>query len=280
MIKYIFTCISILGAWAVAQPIEAAYLSAFTGNSQSIYGPPTLTPNPSSDGVTNFAVYNTVDADWTDDFAFGGPVTYGFGGPGAGNSSSYVYFYQAVNTNPLPLSEDALEAMQVELPGGVASITGAGFIPDTVFLDITPVAGGPTGPAGNARLGALLDVTAGDDVPGNGAPSEMLVASPGFASLGATEPLFITTGASSLSFDFISVAGGSTIPSGGWSSILFITSNNPPTYLPGSLQDFSSTNGDIPSPVAPEPSAFVLVWAGLMSFSAARHNRPRRKSLG
>jgi hypothetical protein len=260
---------------AIPQFAAAAFLSDFTGNTQF------FNPSAQSDGVVNFAVYETGDSDWTDDFGaaidaaigeLSPPLGPGTVGNGIDEDALYVYFYQIVNTNPntLPagVGDSALNQLELTLPALLSSVTSAGFITDYVFDDPTGVGpDGATGPAGNARLGTLADTTPGpDDVAGDHSPSEKLsISSPGtpligFTFLASIEPDFVQE----TPFDLLEIVFNpiNAIPTGSWSSVFFITSNLPPIYWEAELEDGGDTHGDIPVP-NPEPGTFLMTLGAL-----------------
>jgi hypothetical protein len=293
MTKLVTGVLSTVIALVAVSQTQAAFLPLYSGNSQFLYGPgAVLTQNPGADGAVNFSVFdNTGDPDWTNNFgaAFDAAVTYSFGGGAAADSAKYVYFYQLVNTDPAHTAinppvggtHDPLKGFQVQLTGGTASITGAGWVTNRVFTD--PASGGAaTGPGANARLGFAPNVTPGDDIPGTGVPSEFGTTPSGFATItAAIEPAFTSPLSQAITFNFLPFFGSSTIPLGGYSSILFITTNAPPVYLRGSVQDFSSTEADIPSPfsptVTPEPGTFVSLGGALVCGAVALMAYGKRK---
>jgi hypothetical protein len=254
----------------------------FVGNTQFIN--PVLLVNSGSDGVVNFGVYarSVGDADWTDDF--GAAVDAAIGG-GVDGTASFVYFYQVVNSDPIPVlgaPDDALVQLDVFTPPG--TVTSAGDVAGFVFSDLT-AAGAGTGPAGNVRLGTAADVTAPpDDVFGDASPSEagpfLSAAAPFVADGSALSPTSVTFLALQTQFDF-------AVPAGAYTSVLFFTSNFAPTHFIADLSDGGSTSGDIPSPLGPltttptpEPGTWAMTIGALaIGLTAVFMNRRKAAAV-
>jgi hypothetical protein len=169
-------------------------------------------------------------------------------------TANYVYFYEIVNQT----SGVSLEKFNVF--SGSTPYTSAGFLFQTVFSDST----GAVGPAGNQYLGLNPGATpAGDTL--DGQPTQSGVAAPGFATnLSATAPSSAdlggagTGGFASFFFDTPRIS-----PSGGFSTVVFLTSNAPPVYARGDIRDGGDPAvGDIPVQ-APEPAGLLLQVIGI-----------------
>jgi hypothetical protein len=253
------------------------FIPGFTGNSQTELGtPPGGTPlfaAPTADGLINFAVYDNTaggaPTNWIADL--GVPITPLTIGLGVSGFESYVYFYQLVNANPAGTvaADSTLHSLQIS--AGVFS--GGGFLPGTVFDSATPgLAGatGPTGPAANPSIGPpTTDLLPGNNSPGFGGGA---LTAAEFAAIGGTiAPTSLTfiSGEGLYSFGF-----DTRIPSGGYSSVVFLVSDIPPTYLLGRSHDGFYTDGDVPSNT-PEPGTFVMTAGALAIALGAAVSRRR-----
>lgn len=251
----------IVGTLAAASSAvaEAGFLSDFTGRTEFVVG------NAASDGLVNFAVYENTDGDWTDDFVGGSGGSFDLAVIHLGGFSSavdaaakFVYFYQVVNTDPTS-PDDPLDNLLVPFPpGGSSLVTSAGRVTGFVFDDNGDDDGGAVGPSGNERLGD--DMTGDDDAtPGDATPglSGVVLASPFFVAHASAKD---ATGAAALVSNFLRFSW-SSLETGEFSSLVFITSGIEPRYDTGVLKDTGTTDGDIPAPV-PEPGTLALLFAG------------------
>lgn len=241
---------------------EAGFLSSFIGSTQ-------MSDNGNSDGVVNFAVYandGTSSGDWRVQLGLGGDV----GGKAqfigvSDKTAAFVFFYQVVNTNPSGGADPALVQLKVANNGVPYSSTG--FLASSATLavsegEVFQDVDGLVGPQGNEFIGSNGPFA---DDPIDGVPTQTAaLASPFNATLaGAIRP---TTGTVD---DLAGFAGFSfaTLPlsSGGFSTILFLTSNMGPVgYGVGNLRDGDPTsNGDIPVH-APAPMSAVLFGIGCL----------------
>jgi hypothetical protein len=224
---------------------HADFLAAFTGNSQMT--DQSGTP-PGAQGVVSFAVYaNAAGHNWAADLGL--PVTPLPDGNILDLMARYVYMYQVVNIGvPGPTIEN------FKVSG--TNWTSGGYLLSTVFTDAAGHVNFP-----NTGLGP--NPVADDPI--DGVPSAAGPFLTGFAPDGAsvnptdTDLAFGGDGNGFTTFSFVIP----TIPSEGWSSVVFLTSDSPPSYLPGTIQDGGVTSdGDIPSSV-PEPASMVMAALGI-----------------
>jgi hypothetical protein len=286
--KSVTLVLSLMIVLCVCQFAQAAFLPAFTGNTQFI------DPDASSDGVVNFAVYQNPGGDWTDDFpevpvsAFKELFEVTPGPNGIGNgidiTAAFVYMYQVVNTDPDTDDESVLKQLELFFPVvGATAVSSAGYIAGFVFddptdADLDTVADGATGPASgaakNTRLGIEPNVTGGtDDEGGDHLPSESGVALTGFAAIGGTIAPNNAEQSGLFRVQFLWDTPGTVIPTGAFSPVVFITSNLPPMYWIEQLEDGDDTVADIPIP-NPEPRTIVMslgvLVCGLVALARAK----------
>jgi hypothetical protein len=290
MTRHLVTSLPLF-AILLANSAFGAFLNEFTGNSQ------TIDPDAGSDGVVNFSVYENIDnvngtQDWTDDFGIlvdaaiiplsqenpGDNPTSSIGG--LDTNATYVYFYQMVNTNPDTSAESRLGQFELTLPGGIDTITSAGFITSRVFNDPTDRADHPgspdgatgphlNGPLNNARLGLEDDTTAApDDEAGDGEPSEKGI------NLAEATPFAFLVEADSPEFanydggNIVEFIWNPDIASSLYSTIFFVTSNFAPKYFPVETEDGGQASGDAPVPT-PEPASMAMTLGALICGCAA-----------
>ncbi len=251
------------------------FLPAYTGYTViGAGGPGTPNPTGATDGVINFAVYHNVggSGNWATDLGINPSLLTS----GANTTAQYVYFYSVVNTlgpnNPNSSSSDAtLFNLSVDTLNHSDS---AGVVSGYAFRD-APGAGGVVGPVGNQYLGTNAS-NAGSDFYGDGSPSYQLT-DDGFpvgnisltASTAAQAAIMVSstsinpiTGAMSTLFTF-------SLAPNQFSTLVFVTSNEPPGYGTASSQGVlgspgvvSGSAGDVPVPT-PEPGTFALLGLGL-----------------
>jgi len=258
--------LAIMALFTLGAEAKADFLPGFSGwTSMSL-------PSPAggSDGLVNFTVYRNIGGtgNWVTDLGL--PATpLLFSGP-IDATARFVYFYQVVNTDPVQAPADLpglnnLNSFAVRnILGPTGNVfTSGGFLAGTVFSD-----GAPVGPAGNRAIGPepLLDPPGGPGQPDDvvdGVPSFSGFV-PGFTGpFAGTDPafVFLENGAGFAEFNF-----GTGIPLGGFSHVIFLTSNDIPVYMEGRMDDPGAvagpSNGDIPAP-NPEPASMSLMGLGL-----------------
>lgn len=249
-----------LALTALPNAADAGWEPGYNGNSQLV------APSARADGVINFAVYKTEDADWTDDFGAGfDAAVRTFMGSTNVAVGSYIYFYQVVNTNPNN-PESSLSNLYLASSG---SLNAAGTVDGYLFTEGSGP-GSTVGPVGNQRLGAENgpnDSTV-NGVPSNGTtPPSGFVFNSGAVNIGNyddDDEAFPdnTPGDESDDIPARKFSFSNTLAVDMYSSVAFLISPNAPKYGMGSLQDGGYTRGDVPVP-SPEPGTFALLGLGL-----------------
>ncbi len=235
-------------------PAKAGFLTSFTGYTQ-------MSDAPTATEVVNFAVYQNLGGNWATQLG----VT---ASPGADLTAQYVYMYEVVNNGG---ATSRIGFFNVNSYDG--AYTSSGFLSGTVFSD-----GSAVGPAANRYLGPNPGSMPPDD-PVNNRPSVSGVSAPTFVANGsAVNPSASNTGGASNSdfatFGFLSGVT-QTLTSGLFSSVLFLTSDIPPTYSEGQVLNFSnsqSSDGGIPT-AAPEPATLAMWGLGTLGFAFVARRR-------
>jgi len=230
-----------------------------------------------ADGTVSFAVYERTDPNWTNDAALAGlgAIVDQFDGS-VHTNAKYVYFYQVVNTDPLPsaLGDNALDTF-FDIYSALGTVTGAGYVAGTVFDDGAPIS--IANPGLGIGGGAAGDV---DPTSADGIPSSVYGGVVAFSSVAGVVPTGVAVLPGSVEFQFSAPAIASTASS----TIVFITSNYKPEYIFGTLTDTGATDGNIPSPggtlgsVVPEPSSVVMLLGTFAAGLAAVWAKNRRKA--
>ena len=249
--------------FAIATHAQAGWIAQLTGNTQ-------MSESANSDGIVNFAVYRPDTSNWVSELGLGSVAISLLMGTPIDLDAEYVFFYQVVNTDPNPDPGEPDHPLHVlKLPNyAPTAITSMGFLSDTVFTD-----GAPVGPAGNRFLGSEAPGDdKGDDVL-DGVPSESGVTGVGFASdPSAYDPIAATVDSGNQMARFawdqlyipgFGVYGDGAIPTGGYSSVVFMTTDLPymPDYGEGNLRNGDNpSDGDLPRP-NPEPASVLLFAA-------------------
>lgn len=236
---------------------QAALITGFAGNTQPVFTNATNSPTGVA-GFINFAVYNrTGGTPGIDSFGTGaggilppGTTVDSFlQAAGFHPNDNFLYLYQVTNhlTNPITGgSAPALSTSTVHVNSG--TVDGFGSLPGVgAAFNGTALRGGdpgvtfgPPAVAGNQSFPPITGVSG---------------ASASFLSTLTTATVSLQTPTSLLA-DF---APGS-IPAGGQSDIFGYTSNLPPTFTTGSIQDNgTSAVGTVPAAAIPEPSSIVII---------------------
>jgi hypothetical protein len=257
-------------AGATSPPARAEFLSNFVGNSQTSEGAP--------QGVVSFLVFhNTSGGSFVDAINKALHLTGSkalsastlTGGGTIDTNAKYVYLYQVVNFNTT--NNNKIDSLQVKKP---PAFTSAGYFAGHAAAE-DPFPGGVVGtkPGGVLNKGLGPDPTKDDVIDGKpsvkGVTGERLASysnaiDPSSVDLtGATHSGFVT-------FTFPSIKGSAGSSPSDTSSLVFLTSKYAPKYLEGRVGSGSSTsNGDIPSAVTPEPGSLVLGAAAFVCLLGA-----------
>ena len=235
---------------------RAGFLPGFSGNTQ-------MADHPTSTGIANFSVYeNTSGGSWVTALTLSGTATPLVPLAGINTNAKYVYFFQIVNNGTASLST-------FKVLSGSSPYSSAGYLATTVFTD----SAGAVGPSANRFLGT--EGTKPDDVL-DGSPSERGVTPVGFATAGAEglagkAPIAANLGGASAG-GFAAFLWGfdpTAIPVGGWSVVVFLTSDVAPMYGKGTLLDGGDlSDGDIPVQ-SPEPGTLVLSVLGVLGLAGS-----------
>jgi len=252
-------------AWAAAPgQSEAAFIADFEGF--SVFGLNDTGGTGMScmlcDATVSFAVGENEDGNWFDDLL--GTET-DLAGTSTG-AERYVYLFQVYNTNPLGGPNDSLENFNVTSgPFGTANpFLSAGFLSGIGFAGVS-------------------DAMAPLDTPDDGSPSAVSAVTPLAALQGLVDPAnALLSGGGSNLISHPGVRAGAAfegalfqfnspnvIDAGEQSSIMFLTSNLPPTYGFAETESAGGFGaaGDVPTPQIPAPAAFgfLLLGLGLMA---------------
>lgn len=238
----------------------AGFLSDHTGH--AVFG----LGDPRGDGHVSFAVYENSGGDWISALGLSGEGTVQqliSSYPVIGDAP-YVYFYQIVNTDPLPAGSGPDRPLSGMVVRGAGTATSVGYLKDMVFNDVGTsdanlhIEQGPVNGT-NVSLGNPVSTP---DTQDDGAPSASGFQfaqnpfRPFVGGTGAKRPDSGQFDCTDLRFWFRNLSahnlGDFSIAAGGHSSILFFTSNVAPTYQFSILEDSADTQADLPSP-APEP---------------------------
>ncbi|MEW9921452.1 hypothetical protein AB2B41_17725 [Marimonas sp. MJW-29] len=246
------------------------------------------------DSTTNFSVWHNTDGDWSDDLFFGSAFSsaVGFNGNAVGSidtSANFVYMYQVVNSNPRTESgiDNALASLGVTVESDL--ITSGGYFAGHVFQTNEavpqPIDGTPENMDGTSTaVGSLNAPTPPLDVPDDGAPAVNGLTTGLVRDAGAVpaNSFFLNQNLENDNFfadmrDVEGVLWGFTgIPTGGYTSVLFMTSNHGPRYTWGETDTGGiGALGDVPTPV-PLPMPAMLLISGLGGFAFLRRRGRRR----
>jgi hypothetical protein len=246
---------------------QAGLVTDFAGNTQPVFTNAVGSPTGVA-GFINFAVFDRTGGTPGDSFDTGVPNADAIlSGAGFHPNDAYLYLFQVTNrlTNPLtggaapPISTSTVHVTSggVDGFGSLAGI-GAAFNGTPLKGGDPGVTFGPPAPAGNQSFPPTTGVS--------GASASFTTT---LTTASVTEPT-----PTSLLASF--VAAG-TILAGGQSAIFGYTSNLPPAFTTGSLQDDgTSAVGTIPGAAVPEPSSIVML-ASAVSVGAVLLLRRRAK---
>ncbi len=217
-------------ALSLSQAQAGLFLTGFTGNTP-------FNGAAIADGTVSFSVYQNDPGDnWATDLGVDPQ------GTSIDETAPYVYFYQVVNDNPLT-PDDPLAAFLT--PKNGSEYSSMGYLDEMVFDD------GGTGVNGTTNTGL-------DDGRDLNAQSSAFIPDDN-----AMNPSSISAAPT----DFVRFNFVPEIPTGAYSTILFVTSNLGPIYATGQLRDGATATGSIASHGAPEPGS-LLVWGGLLVVGA------------
>jgi hypothetical protein len=263
---------------------RAEFVSGFTGNSQMS----DAFVSGGDAGIVSFAVFhNGSGGSWVDalasalgqtsaslnvqNFVVGGGGSIDFG-------AKYVYMYQATN-----IGAANIDAMKVNINASGVTFTSAGLFLQQVFQ----TTGGKdvlgTSDGGNPSVRGLGTLTGVDDVP-DGTPSSSTGVvtgivnnpNPGGSVWDASQSDLATGGdhtspsfGPNVTVQWNGLTGGpgqwQPVAAGNTSSIVFLTSDIPPVYRTGKVEDGDHSDGDVPTAVTPEPGSLVLAGMGVLS---------------
>jgi hypothetical protein len=247
------------------------FLPEFTGHTQMAE----TAGFPDSDGIVNFTVYfNDTASDWRLVLGIGSVVE---APDGLDSTARYVFFYQVVNTNPIT-TEQPLVNFSVD--SGGSPYSSVGYLDATVLVDFD---GDDVGPSGNRYLGTEGSPHKPDDIV-NGIPTESGV--PLYSDFTSDLPdAFIANGNAVNPNSFQRDPNGDqfvadftfspSLTADRFSSLLFLTSNQAPTYRQGNISSSNTNaNGDVPAHV-PEPASLAIWGIGLavVTASSARYRQ-------
>jgi len=273
MVKQVVFILAVVVSTTLSLPARAGFVAGYTGNSQTLYTAlnPSI-PNPTSDGLINFAVWdNSAGGNWIADFAtsFGVSAASMNIALGATGREAYVYLYQMVNTNPDPSAESNLHLLQIETG---TSFNGAGYLFSGTNSVGFSEAAGTTGPTTDPAIGtATTDTLPGNQVPGSS--TGVLNPTPFASVANGKTPTGVTylVGDHEYQFEFADLSGlgipgltDHSLAPDGYSTIVFLTSDVPPTYLKGTVHNGVFSQGDVPSNT-PEPVSIVSVFGALVT---------------
>jgi hypothetical protein len=271
----------VLTACALGGPASpsarAEFLSNDVGNTQMSEGAP--------QGVVSFLVFHNTTNNFVDAINKALHLTGSkalsastlSGGGKVDLSAPYVYLYEVVNFNTT--NNNKIDSLQVKNPG---AFTSAGYFANQAAAE-DPYPGGVVGTKPNNVLNKGLGTDPTKDDPIDGSPSVKGVSGFRLASyVNAVNPSSVdltgSTNSGFITFSFPSINGSAGNTPSDVSTLVFLTSKYAPTYLEGRVGSGSSTsNGDIPSAVTPEPGTLVL--CGVAVFCLAGVYGWRRKSL-
>jgi hypothetical protein len=256
---------------------RADFLSNDVGNTQMSEGAP--------QGVVSFLVFKNTGSNFVDAINSALKLTGTkalsastlSGGGSIDFSAPYVYLYQVVNFKAN--NSNKIDSLQVKNPG---AFTSAGYFANQAAAE-DPYPGGVVGTKPNNVLnkGLGTDPTKDDTI--DGTPSVKGVTGFRLASYdNAINPSSVdltgSTNSGFITFSFPSIHGSPGNRPSDTSTLVFLTSKYAPQYLEGRVGSGDSTsNGDIPSAVTPEPGTLVL--CGVAVFCLAGAYVRRRKSL-
>lgn len=253
--------------------------SSFVDGSNTTAGVQLTLPPGSANAVVNFAVYenNGTTGNWVVDLgltglANEGGTLLGTGPAGVDTGADYVYFYQIVN-----LGTSSVDQLQV----GMAPIdaSSVGYVAFTSLSDGAAITG--ANPYLGADPGSLPLEAGANGVPtstgglvglasSSGTNNAYGSASPGPGGTIAPNPS--TTG--NVAFNFVPFP----IASGGYSTLLFITSYKPYGYRTSTVNDGATTYNELPAPV-PVPATLALLASGVPGLMGVGFMLRRRQSV-
>ena len=270
----------VLAACALGGPASpsarADFQSNFVGNSQMSEGAP--------QGVTSFLVFKNTTNNFVDAINKALHLTGSkalsastlTGGGSIDFKAPYVYLYQVVNFNTT--NSNKIDSLQVKTPGAFSS---AGYFKNQAAAE-DPFPGGVVGTKPNNVLNKGLGTDPTKDDVIDGTPSVKNVTGFRLASYAnAINPSKVdltgSTNSGFVTFTFPAINGSAGNSPSDTSTLVFLTSKYAPKYLEGRVGSGSSTsNGDIPSAVTPEPGTLVLCGVAVFCLAGAyvRRRKP------
>jgi hypothetical protein len=251
---------------AVSHVEAGMFIATFTGTTE-------MSEDGDFDGMVSFSVYEVSagDTDWTDDFFVGFMANSITGSGSVDTDARYVYFYQVVNNNPVDTGIDIpLDGYSVL--SGVDAYTSGGYLSNTTDPLVFNDSAGAINATTNPSIGS--PPPSGDNTTTFGS-----LVSPFFvADSAARVPMSVSLGGGSLTatanFTWPSVVGG-RINSGQVSPVLFLTSDLPPAFGPGTIRFGSGMSNSLVPVHNPEPGT-VALWLGLGAIGIVAFSRRKR----
>jgi hypothetical protein len=230
-----------------------------------------LTGTPTSNGIVNYAVYNYTGASTTlsaelatlgltSNLVFNNPTTVAAMDPTTTSSTTYLYFYQVVNNQPVATGSGLT---QLFLGANPAQMVSAGVVKDATFSQ----GGNPVGPSTNQTLNGNPDATPFV----TGAPAGTVGA---WTYQGPESPGGVFFGGAP--------GPGAVLAPGQYGYLMVVASNVAPVFGSVALHDGVAPDAVGLAPVpTPEPGTFALIGLGLplLGWGYARRLRAR-KALG
>lgn len=263
--------LAVAATLAGAPAMAGTYMSGYTGYSGFMQGC-TL-----CDSTTNFTVYQN-DGNWVDDLGLSGSVVDLISG--TTGLESFVYMYQVMNTNNNVGADETIQDFNIAVnPSLVKSV---GYLNSVVFSDVV----GNTvnyGPDVTLADPDEAETALEDPIPGNRTP-EVSGLSPiglatdagGFNPDGAQFTLISNVVVPAVAVDGLNFSWdfGNTIGLGGFSPVLFFTSERRPDYTWADTRSAGGTGaaGDVPAPV-PVPAAALLIITAMGALTVAGRRR-------
>jgi hypothetical protein len=233
---------------------RAGYIPGFVGSTTLGGGAGT------ANGIVNYAVFQNTTNDWLTALGVNTTTAIALAGTTINTTDQYVYMYEIVNTD----AANNLAQLKVTFLNPDQTISSIGYFDHRVFLDGT---NSQVGPPGHPSIVNGLTGT-GTTSSGPAGPASI---NPGGANK--------NSGNNQASFDWTN-----QIPPAGFSSIVFVTTNVAPNFVPTSIRDNAGNQSVGLAPgVVPEPASSVMLLTGggaLVILVLQARRRPIRGDMG